>query len=220
MKTIYRRVFLLALMVVLACALSACKGNAGATAPVAELADSAASAPDLYSEYKDVDWDSKTIKYNFSYVEHWSWGGVNGNDGGRYVTNYNKMFLNLYEDGSIVGYYLANNNNTLGTPGDTHFNPENRIRYQYVGYWEEAEDRTVTMHTIMKDGINNPAEFVTSTVMLPESGELRFDFYPTKISDADEKARPYGLLYDGTVPYDTASEQAEAINLIWDELLE
>ncbi|MDR1638611.1 MAG: hypothetical protein LBT59_02845 [Clostridiales bacterium] len=218
MKTIYRRVFLLALMAILACALSACKGNAGATAPAAELADSAASAPDLYSEYKNVDWDSKTIKYNFSYVEHWSWGGVNGIDDARYVTDNNKMFLNLYEDGKVVGYYLGNNGIGTGDMSE-HFDPENRIRSQFVGYWEEANG-TVTLHTFKKNGLNAPTEYVTTTVELPQSGELLFDFYPDKLSDTEKTARAYGLRYDGNVPYKTATEQLDAINEIWDALLE
>ena len=180
-----------------------------------------------YTDFKNEEWNSKTVKYVFNYGEKWSYGGVNGNKEMRYVTDYFKAFLYLYEDGTILGYFL--NNIGMDEYMRDMFDPDNRIQLQYVGYWEE-NNNVITMRTMMKNEINNPTEFVTTTVELKESGVTEFDFYTRRVSDylpedADESAKAYyngayGLRYDGSIPFASPEEEAEAVNADWDELLE
>ena len=171
--------------------------------------------------------DAKTIKYDFHYLEKWSYGGLNGEEGNRYVTDYFKAFLCLYEDGTVKGCFL--NNVGMAEYQKNMYDPDNRVQLMYYGYWIE-ENGKVTMNTMAKDEINNP-EYVTTEVTLNGTEEVRFDFPPRRTTNTEpaadasdeEKAyygSMYGLVYDGTVHYNTFTEEIDAINEAWDAAIE
>ena len=181
--------------------------NVASTAPV-EL-------PATYAEYafehwNSLDWEAKTTKYYLGWIDGFSFGGMfNPNNEYGYVTSMAKVFLYLYEDGSLEGFYL---NNTGSADVASCYDMEQRIDVRYLGYWEQ-NGQDVTIHFL-----SNRAEpgtvYTEQTFTIAAEGEptyLDFDFLGIGAY------MPYTLQLDGQGRCTNSQEGLREINAAIDE---
>lgn len=237
MKKRVKQLAAIGLALVMACSICACGGGAPKEEKETEKqtqtenkepvdqktekdnADSSDFSTYSFEDFDKEDWDAKKITYQFLWIEGQSMGGMSPtNELGGYTANF-RIFMNMYEDGSLVGYELTDS--ASATSGETMYDANNRISRAFAGYWTK-EDSTLKFSVVSNKDVTtfgeNP-EAQDYSVEIAEDGTIKFDLdkYMGGLRGGDYETWSWYTLYcDGTVHYDTATAIIDEVNTEWD----